>query len=85
MSVTDFWEPWQPKVGDRVRTNFSPECPAQYLWHGNWAEGSGLVGTIMGSIGSACPEGHPYRVHLEAEPYVIWAAACELEPLDPTP
>jgi hypothetical protein len=25
--MNDFWEPWQPVIGDRVRVRINPECP----------------------------------------------------------
>jgi hypothetical protein len=28
--VAEFWEPWTPKIGDRVRVRLSVECDAQF-------------------------------------------------------
>lgn len=36
-----FWEPWQPQVGDRVRVMLSPECRA--VFRSRWADSRQLM------------------------------------------
>lgn len=52
-SMTEaFWQPWQPKVGDRVRIQVSGECQNHHL--GNWhaSDGRTLIQALKdGDIG----------------------------------
>jgi hypothetical protein len=67
------WEPWKPKLGDRVRVHLSAECrqewPAEssYPRHpkiiGHVWEWDGLVGTVRQIDSRDTPYGHhPYVV-----------------------
>lgn len=84
--MTEFWEPWAPQVGDRVRVIYNPECP-----HGSWA--SELADRALGEVSEVDPDdprGHGYKVQLD-HPEILpekwmgifgpWCAALELEPV----
>lgn len=87
MSV-DYWEPWTPEIGQRVRTKISPECPQQMKCHGRHPEGSGHTGTVR-CIDTNRTDGHIYCIATpEVAPdgyewlaYTNFAAA-ELEPVE---
>lgn len=90
-----YWQPWAPKVGDRVRVRLSAECLAHEL-----AADPAVVRQIDGqhgvvlSVSQTARPGHPYWVRIAAPfpaahprtgyPGVVTSgvfAATELEPL----
>jgi hypothetical protein len=86
----EFWEPWKPAIGQRVRYRYQPECPGVYgllpfIAHtqaGHPPEYDGLKGYVA----EARTEwgSHPYLVRLDQGSLTrsICAAALELEPDD---
>ena len=44
LGVQRFYEPWQPKVGDRVRIHISPECRFPEIPH---SVIDGAIGTVI--------------------------------------
>jgi hypothetical protein len=81
-----FYEPWQPKVGDRVRYLYQPECPGVYgliVPVGHPREYDHQPGTVYEIHGYGVQDranGHRFLVRLDSG-NCISAAACELEPL----
>lgn len=86
------WEPWTPKVGDRVQIHMSAEC--RHRWEpghgqGHFREFDGLVGRVWAIRRQQEPT-HPYLVELDASVphpetgetvFGMDMAACELIPL----
>lgn len=81
-----FWEPWVPKIGDRVRLKFGGEC----LFHDRiaagrdwvaWNDADGMPGTVVedlrllteGDYGEAWPGA--LQAHLDAGHW--WAVALD--------
>jgi hypothetical protein len=94
--MSTVYEPWSPKVGDRVRVRLSGEC----RWDRDGAAEDdpshdaildGQLGTVVEIDRPAWHRGHDYFVALdvcpcgepreEGEPCCEWFAAVELEPL----
>lgn len=70
--TAEYWEPWKPEVGQRVRVRLSGECnfkgePASACeeFGGHWAETNGHVGKVVEIDGSdiLSEQGHRYLVH----------------------
>lgn len=92
--MSDFWEPWQPKVGDRVRVRVSSECQQHpHSIDVDTRDGvDGLTGTVMDTGRSRRP-GHPYfvvldrpvpcRFNMSGFVHGAVCAAVELDPLEP--
>jgi hypothetical protein len=91
--MTEFYEPWQPVIGSRVRYRYQPECPGVYGMlpgdlpqAGHPPEYDGLVGTVYEifryGVGDAS-NGHRFLVRLDEGSLTraICAAAIELEPI----
>lgn len=92
------FEPWLPRIGDRVRVVLNGECqvPAPpHLRHrghvGHYDGEQGLIGVVVGletavidleSATWAMAHGHPIAVKFGPR-FGGWYAACELEPLEP--
>lgn len=50
--MTEFWEPWHPKVGDRVRVHVSGECTFHHLGNGHITPEHDLLDVIRsGGLG----------------------------------
>jgi hypothetical protein len=86
-----YWEPWQPRLGDRVRVRLSAECRAPWADEGHDPRYDGLSGTVAHFPWSSDWPGHPYTVRFDVtlpteNPYEVlvggYFAAIELEPLD---
>lgn len=86
----EFWEPWVPNVGDRIRYVFKPECPGVYGMRapvGHPPEFDGRLGTMYEIYRYGLNEkgnGHRFLVSLdeyEGRRWCIMAAALELEPI----
>jgi hypothetical protein len=94
--IAAVYEPWSPRIGDRVRVRLSGEC----RWDRDGAAkddpGHDLIwdrrlGTVVEIHRSAWQLGHDYLVALDAcpggephepsGPHGDWFAAVELEPL----
>lgn len=87
----EYWEPWTPKMGQRVRVRLSPECRG--LSHESTVE-EGYVGYRVGhpeeidgctgTVGLFPPDmarihtddSHPYWVDLKTSPYVKGRGYC---------
>lgn len=81
---TEFWEPWVPVVGQRVRYMFKHECPGVYGMMapvGHVPELDREVGTMYETF-NAQRNGHRFLVLLDNGRRVM-AAALELEPESP--
>jgi hypothetical protein len=79
--MPDFYEPWAPDVGQRVRVHLNPECRH---FDGNQSTFEGRVGTVTGVLeqGNAEPA-HRFRVTLDGDSWSYWVlAAVELEPIE---
>lgn len=91
--MTEYWQPWTPAVGDRVRVRLSPEC---WCWDrtspatGARAAQDGRAGTIRGFNGptdwDARDDCHTVVVDLDPARdahgiTAIYVAASELAPL----
>lgn len=88
--MTDYWEPWQPAVGDRVRVRLSGECgrmeSGRYVHTHIMPGADGHSGIVIST--NAGGDQHPYHVRFD-EPYLAYGtlvlsnvyAAIELEPL----
>lgn len=91
MQTSEYWEPWQPTLGDRVRVQLNQECEFWAHKPESWDDGGiGIVTRIVPLDRNA---GHGYEVTFEkpwpfdpadpdhqvvSSPY----AAAELEPID---
>lgn len=92
------WEPWAPKVGDRVRVHLSAECQFEYLYgnrtkHFPESDGAcGVISEIDGCGPGEHDQGHRYTVRFSPQAVSLvnepgWLsshcfAAIELLPLD---
>lgn len=87
--MSEFWEPWVPSVGQRVRYLYQPECPGVYGARypvGHPPEYDRLAGTVYEIFTCGLGEarnGHRFLTQLDDGDRCIMAAALELEPLDP--
>jgi hypothetical protein len=80
MSTEDqFWQPWQWKVGDRVRVRLSGECQLEYhdlspakriagICNGHLSAEDGLTGTVV-EYGNS-PDIHAFAVK-QGHPYSV--------------
>jgi hypothetical protein len=90
-----YWEPWQPKIGDRVRVRLSGEClvkgPAmsaetgkRYLCDGHPEWENGVTGVVSVCRSGRCDGFSRHKVvvefaHPDGRPWMGHFAACELE------
>ena len=98
MSRAEFWEPWTPQVGQRVRVRISAECNIEYppdadavrfSGHAVFGHPSVLDGMVGKVISGFYSHHHPYNVHF-SDRYEwldkLWCchsfAAIELEPVE---
>lgn len=89
MSV--FWEPWLPKIGDRVRIRISAECQTRWCRQDNHiTDGEVAVVLMSGNDlaelagGQQTTDGHAYMAGIPADEGRYrcgWYAAIELEPV----
>lgn len=94
--MTDIWEPWTPRIGERVRVRISPECRdhARSMYPDYLEAVQGQTGTVIewGARAWQAPlferkfPGHRYPVQIDrpcadGRDKVVLAAS-ELEPLD---
>lgn len=73
MNSAEVWEPWQPKVGQRVRVRLSAECNMEYSPETRGVRVSkhpvfGHPDVLDGMVGKVISVGlysnhHPYSVH----------------------
>lgn len=82
----EWYEPWQPQIGQRVRIRASAECPVRNPVAARLDDECGQVAEIDRSD----PNGHFYRVAIDhpelfEDPWMhlfgTWCAAIELEPV----
>jgi hypothetical protein len=84
--VTEFWEPWIPEPGQRVRYVFKHECPGVYGIRypvGHPPEYDGLIGTMYEIYRYGLNEpgnGHRFLIRFDNERRIM-AAALELVPV----
>jgi hypothetical protein len=77
----DFYEPWLPQVGQRVRVRLNPECRH---FENNQTDFEGRVGTVIAVLerGHRDPA-HRYRIVLDGDVWSYWVlAAVELEAIE---
>lgn len=94
-----FWEPWRPKVGDRVRVRLSGEChqfhdndtpgyiDGKKSLYGHHASVNGAIATVeyIRTEGESWA-GHQCGIYYDDEVFGLKGscyAAAELEPLEP--
>lgn len=74
--TTEYWRPWRPAVGDRVRVRLSAECqvqggPLSYATEigvrGHFAGEDGRLGTVIneGAYPYLVAQGHLYEVRFD--------------------
>jgi hypothetical protein len=73
--VSDYWTPYQPKVGDRVRVRVSPECPAAVDMAGDLG-----AGTILSFDPDPSTPGHHWIVQMDDNSWPGTLAATEMVP-----
>lgn len=77
----EYFEPWQPREGQRVRVRLNPECRH---FEDPQASFEGRLGTVIAVLerGHRDPA-HRYRVVLDGDVWSYWVlAAVELEPVE---
>ncbi len=77
--MTDFWEPWQPQVGQRVRVRPSAECP-----YFTPDQPEYLVGVVI-QVNPVESEQLRHRYGIQAEIWPggrWWCLASEMEPVE---
>jgi hypothetical protein len=93
MHVAEIYEPWVPRVGDRVRIRLSPECAVgrEQLPRGHDPSIDGALGSVEAVIAVPHIAGHRFIVIFDFDPALppedrdplgggAYAAA-ELEPI----
>lgn len=80
-TAQEYFEPWQPDVGQRVRIRLNPECRHFADEHVAF---DGRTGTIIGVLDRGHRDAaHRFRVSLDGDAWSYWVlAAAELEPMD---
>ncbi|MFN0070338.1 MAG: hypothetical protein ACKVVP_02465 [Chloroflexota bacterium] len=81
LPASDYFEPWHPEEGQRVRVRLNPECRH---FEDNQTSFEGRVGTVIAVLerGNRDPA-HRYRVVLDGDVWSYWVlAAVELELID---
>lgn len=79
--MSEYYEPWQPQIGQRVRVRLSPE--AENYEHVQWMDGAVVIvsaylpGSPQGRLG------YPWRCFVNGFDFRF--AAIELEPADYEP
>lgn len=67
----EFWEPWQPAIGQRVRVRLSGECPAERENEmprhliGHEPHVNGVTGIVTEPNECGCWNGHRFRVSFD--------------------
>lgn len=83
--MTEFWEPWTPTTGQRVRYILKHECPG--VMGVQWPEGHpqefdqqpGVMYEVLGGNTSEARSGHRFLVRLDSGRRIA-CAALELAP-----
>jgi hypothetical protein len=78
---SEYYEPWSPEVGQRVRVRLNPECRH---FENNQSDFEGRTGTVIAVLerGHRDPA-HRYRVVLDGDVWSYWVlAAVELEAVE---
>lgn len=76
-----FWEPWSPKIGDRVRYRWRPECPGVYGLLGDDQGHPPAFDRQVGRVYDILTDVVVHRYMCDFSGHLITAAAIELEPL----